>query len=211
MTWSIKNNANDMPLTRPTSIQAAIARLEEGNQRFVDERPGAHTPREIHKDLAQGQTPFAVILGCSDSRVPVETIFDELPGNLFVVRVAGNIVDDGGLASIEYAVEYLNSMLIVVLGHTGCGAVTASLQQIANKTTFPGHIKKLANAIAPAIVETEDPDHDKWLAAAVRRNVEESVSDLQQQSMLLHAAVDCGKIGIAGAVYDLHTGRVTFL
>jgi carbonic anhydrase len=200
-----------MPFSRPASLDEAVSRLKEGNRRFVDERPRAHIPKEIHKDLARGQTPFAVILGCSDSRVPVETIFDELPGNLFVIRVAGNIVDDGGLASVEYAVEYLNSMLIVVLGHTGCGAVTASLQQIANKTSFPGHIKKLANAIAPAIVETEDPDHDKWLAAAVRRNVEESVSDLRQQSMLLHAAVDGGKVGIVGAVYDLHTGRVNFL
>jgi carbonic anhydrase len=199
-----------MPRTRPESVQAAIDRLKEGNRRFIEEHPRAHAPKEIHKDLAQGQTPFCVVLGCSDSRVPVETIFDELPGNLFIVRVAGNIVDEGGLASIEYAVEYLNSMLILVIGHTGCGAVTAALQQIANKTTFPGHIKKLANAIAPAIVETENPDHDKWLAAAVDRNVAESVSDLQQQSMLLHAAVDCGKVGIVGAVYDLHTGRVTF-
>src|SRR5215472_13840482 len=109
-----------MPLSRPASVQEAIARLEAGNRRFIEEHPRAHAPKEIHQDLAQGQTPFCVVLGCSDSRVPVETIFDELPGNMFIVRVAGNIVDEGGLASIEYAVEYLNSMLILVLGHTGC-------------------------------------------------------------------------------------------
>ena len=200
-----------MPLSRPASVQEAIARLEAGNQRFIEEHPRAHRPKEIHQDLARGQNPYAVILGCSDSRVPVETVFDELPGNLFIVRVAGNFVDEGGLASIEYAVEYLNTMLILVLGHTGCGAVTAALQQIANKTTFPGHIKKLANAIAPAIVETENADRGRWLSDAVTRNVEESVSDLRQQSMLLHAAADCGKVGIVGAVYDLHTGRVSFL
>lgn len=199
-----------MPRTRPASIQAAIDRLIEGNRRFVDGTPRAYAPEDLRPDPAQQQLPFVVVLGCSDSRVPVETIFDELPGNMFIVRLAGNIVDEGGLASIEYSVEYLHSMLILVLGHTGCGAVTAALQQIANKTTFPGHIKKLANAIAPAVVETEDADRDVWLARAVKRNVNESVSDLTQQSMLLHAAVDSGKVGIAGAVYDLHTGHVTF-
>ncbi len=196
--------------TRPASVQEAIERLAAGNRRFIEEHPRAHAPRDLHSDLAQGQTPFAVALGCSDSRVPIETIFDELPGNLFIVRIAGNIVDEGGLASVEYAVELLDSMLVVVLGHTGCGAVTAALQQIANKTTFPGHIKKLANAIAPAIVETEHADRDVWLNAAVARNVQESVRDLQEQSMLLTSAVQSGKIGIVGAVYDLHSGRVSF-
>ena len=199
-----------MPRSRPQSIQAAIDRLKDGNRRFTAGTPRAYSLEDVRPDPAQQQLPYCVVLGCSDSRVPVETIFDELPGNLFIVRVAGNIVDEGGLASIEYAVEYLNSMLILVIGHTGCGAVTAALQQIANKTTFPGHIKKLANAIALAVVETDDPNRDVWLANAVSRNVDESVSDLQQQSMLLHAALESGKVGIVGAVYDLHTGQVSF-
>jgi carbonic anhydrase len=198
-----------MPFTRPASIQAAIDRLQDGNRRFVEERPTATVQSALRIELAAGQTPFAVVLGCSDSRVPIETIFDQQPGNLFVVRVAGNIVNDDGLASIEYSVDLLNSLLVVVLGHSRCGAVTGAVHHIADGWTFHGHIQRLVDAIAPAAETTRGADGD-WLENAVEENVRNSVRDLLRRSPLLSEAVEKGNVGLVGAVYDLHSGMVTF-
>ena len=198
-----------MPFTRPASIQAAVDRLLAGNRRFVEEHPTSPLQSALRIELAAGQTPFAVVLGCSDSRVPIETIFDQQPGSLFVVRVAGNIVNDDGLASIEYSVDILNSMLVVVLGHSQCGAVTAAVQHVRDGTTFHGHIQGLADAIAPAADATRSTDGD-WLENAVAENVRRSAAELVRRSPLLAAAVENRSVGIVGAVYDLHSGKVTF-
>src|SRR5271155_2604626 len=115
---------------RPATPDEALARLLEGNRRFVAGTPQAPEPSAERIALASGQHPFAVVLGCSDSRVPIETIFDQRPGDLFVVRIAGNFVNEDGLASIEYAIDVLSSELVVILGHTRCGAVQAAMNYI---------------------------------------------------------------------------------
>lgn len=187
----------------------ALERLLEGNTRFVEGRPELHTMTTYGVELAVGQNPFAVVLGCSDSRVPVETIFDQEPGNIFVIRVAGNIVNDDGLGSMEYAVELFKSPLVLVLGHSGCGAVAAAIQQVEEGTRFPGHIAKLVSTIAPAAASTRNfPDaYDAAIAENVRRNV----AQLTGRSTLLADAARSGNIAIAGAVYDVKTGKVSLI
>ncbi len=199
-----------MPFTPPASLDAAITRLIEGNRRFVEERPLAPVPSAERIELASGQSPFATILGCSDSRVPIETIFDQQPGNLFVVRVAGNIVNDDGLASIEYGVTILDSILVVVLGHSQCGAVKAALDYVDTDSRLPGHMQCLADAIAPAARATQRTDGDWWRDAVIE-NVRMHAAAIEQRSRILGDAVRERRVRIAGATYDLHSGVVTFL
>lgn len=187
----------------------ALDRLLEGNQRFVEGRSQLHSMTTYGVEVAAGQSPFAVVLGCSDSRVPVETIFDQEPGKIFVIRVAGNIVNDDGLGSIEYAVDLFKAPLVLVLGHSGCGAVAAAIQQVERGTHFPGHIARLVSTIAPAAASTRHlPDaYDAAIAENVRRNVVE----LTSRSPLLAEAAGSGNVAIAGAVYDLKTGKVSLI
>ena len=194
-----------MPFTRPATLDDAVVRLAEGNQRFIEERPLAPVPSAERIELASGQTPFATILGCSDSRVPIETIFDEQPGNLFVIRVAGNIVNDDGLASIEYAATILNSMLVVVLGHSGCGAVQTALANVESHTRFPGHMQRLADAIAPAARATRENGGD-WWNNAVLENVRLNAAAVVKRSKIIAERVAAGTVRVAGASYDLHSG-----
>lgn len=199
-----------MPFTRPASLDDAVARLVEGNHRFVEESPLSPAPSAQRIELASGQSPFATILGCSDSRVPIETIFDQQPGNLFVVRVAGNIVNDDGLASIEYAITVLNSMLVVVLGHSQCGAVKAALDYVSNDTRLPGHMQLLADAIAPAARATQ-PGDGNWWSDAVTENVRINAAEVTKRSQIVADTVKAGRVRVVGATYDLHTGVVSFL
>ncbi|MBV8639073.1 MAG: carbonic anhydrase [Candidatus Eremiobacteraeota bacterium] len=199
-----------MPFTRPASLDAAVTRLVEGNRRFVEEHPVAPVPSFHRIELASGQSPFATILGCSDSRVPIETIFDQQPGNLFVVRVAGNIVNDDGLASIEYAITVLDSMLVVVLGHTQCGAVKAALDFVETNALLPGHMQLLADAITPAARSTSR-DNGDWWHDAVIENVRMNAAAVTQRSTIVADAVREGRVRVAGATYDLHSGVVSFL
>ncbi|MGZ3508618.1 MAG: carbonic anhydrase [Vulcanimicrobiaceae bacterium] len=199
-----------MPFTRPISLDAALARLMDGNARFVQDRPTANVHSALRIELASGQSPFAVILGCSDSRVPIETIFDQQPGNLFVVRVAGNIVNIDSLASIEYAVEVLRSMLVLVLGHSSCGAVAAAAQHVEFGTNFNGHIQYLADTIAPAVRKAKMMQGD-WLRNAVDENVRQHIAELLDQSSIINEAVARGEVRVAGAVYDLHSGAVELI
>lgn len=199
-----------MPFSRPASLDAAVSRLVEGNLRFVEERTSAPVPSAQRIELASGQSPFATILGCSDSRVPIETIFDQQPGNLFVVRVAGNIVNGDGLASIEYAITVLDSMLVVVLGHTQCGAVKAALDYVDTDVRLPGHMQRLADAIAPAALATKR-DPDEWYRDAVVENARMNAALVVQRSAIVADAVREGRVRVAGATYDLHSGVVSFL
>lgn len=195
---------------RPATPDEALARLLEGNRRFVKEvpHPPVHSANRIA--LESGQNPFAVVLGCSDSRVPIETIFDQQPGDLFVVRVAGNFVNDDGLASIEYALDVLSCELVVVLGHSGCGAVLAALQHIENGTHFRGHIQRLADAIAPAARRAKSLEGD-WYENAVSENVRGGARAMLGRSEIINAAVESGTVRVVGAIYGLHSGRVTFV
>jgi len=195
---------------RPVTPDEALARLLEGNQRFVDGVPRAPVPSAERIALASGQDPFAVVLGCSDSRVPIETIFDQQPGDLFVVRVAGNFINDDVLASIEYAVDILSCERLIVLGHTGCGAVQAALAHIESGTRFNGHIQRLADAIAPAARRAGVHPGDRWENAVVE-NVRGSVQTALARSEIVNTAVEAGTVRVIGATYDLHHGSVNLV
>ncbi|HET9028934.1 MAG TPA: carbonic anhydrase [Candidatus Aquilonibacter sp.] len=198
-----------MPFSRPATLDDAVLRLVEGNKRFVEERTLAPSPSAERISLANGQQPFATILGCSDSRVPIETIFDQRPGNLFVIRVAGNIVNEDGLASIEYGVAVLKSMLVVVLGHEQCGAVKAALDHLESGTFFPGHMQRLADAISPAAIATRaDQTDGDWWHNAVVENVRRNARAVYERSKIIADAVAAGEARIVGAYYDLNSGRV---
>ncbi len=169
------------------------------------EHPGQTTERRT--ELAKTQHPFATIVSCSDSRVPPEIVFDQGLGDLFVVRVAGNVIDDHGLGSIEYSVDHLGVRLIVVLGHQSCGAVQAARETIAAKSKAPGHIQSLVTAIQPAVEATAKGD----LEATIKANVKDVVQALRSSTPILKAKVDSGDLRVVGAYYSLDTGAVTFL
>ncbi len=194
---------------QPTVAPAkAIAKLKEGNGRYTSgnlEHPGQTTERRA--ELTKDQHPFAVILSCSDSRVPPEIVFDQGLGDLFVVRVAGNVIDDHGLGSIEYAVDHLGARLIVVLGHQSCGAVKAAKETIAAKSKAPGHIQSLVAAIQPVVEATAKDDLD----TTVKANVKHVVQALRSSTPILKAKVDSGEVQVIGGYYSLDTGDVSLL
>ena len=199
------------PRNRPDAlrivVKGALERLKEGNQRFVNDKPGNPRRSKDRRALvAKAQIPFAVVVGCSDSRVPPEILFDQGLGDLFVIRVAGNVVDDPALGSIEYAVEHLGAHLIVVLGHERCGAVDA-----ACKGGDPGgHIGSLVQAIKPA-VENARKKKGNLLEEAVNANVRMVTDQLKGSWPILGPMVREDEIAVVGAVYDLETGAVDFL
>lgn len=187
--------------------------LVEGNKRF---RSG--TMRHPHEDAArrhdtalEGQHPFATIVGCADSRVPVEIILDQGLGDLFVIRVAGNVVATDEAGSIEYGVEHLKTPLLVVLGHEGCGAVSA----VVDGAHVGGSIPKLVAHILPAVEAARqrfpNVEHDALISAAVEQNVWHSIEDLIAHSRIVRDAVIAGDLSVQGAVYDLKTGCVFWL
>ncbi len=196
----------------------ALARLRAGNQRFVS---GACRLRELaspaaRRELLTAQHPFAIVLGCSDSRVPVELVFDEGPGALFVVRIAGNIAAPSQVASVEFAVDRLGTRLVVVLGHTGCGAVAATLDALERPDQPASHPwRSITEYIRPAVegLLSSDvvQDRDALLRAAIRANVRASTDALQRGSPTLARLVASRYVSIVGAVYALETGVVEFL
>jgi carbonic anhydrase len=189
-------------------VQGALNRLKEGNQRYASGKTSAPRRGKDQRTLvAKAQLPFAIIVGCADSRVPPEILFDQGLGDLFVIRVAGNVLDDPSLGSIEYAVEHLGSRLIVVLGHERCGAVDA-----ACKGGNPGaHVGSLVQAIRPAVEAARRHKGDNLLAAAVKANVQRVVDQLKGSWPVLAPEVREGKISVIGGVYDLESGLVDFL
>jgi carbonic anhydrase len=201
------------PSAGPTAEQAR-QRLVEGNQRYVKgsmKACGASSP-EARSKLASGQKPYAIVLSCSDSRVPPEMVFDEGLGELFVVRVAGNVADPVVLGSIEYAAEHLGSPLIVVLGHERCGAVMAAVDA---QGKAPGNVAAVVKAIAPAVKRakssTQGQSKDAIVDAAVIENARTVADGLTKQSPLLKKLVAEGKLQIVPARYDLDDGTVTLL
>jgi carbonic anhydrase len=195
----------DQPSVAPAE---AISKLKEGNGRYTSgnlQHPGQTAERRT--ELAKTQHPFAAIVSCSDSRVPPEIVFDQGLGDLFVVRVAGNVINDEGLGSIEYTVDHLGTRLILVLGHQSCGAVKAARETIAAKGKAPGHIQSLVTAIKPAVEATAKDD----LETTVKANVKNVVQALRSSTPILKAEVDSGKIQVVGGYYSLDTGAVTLL
>ena len=196
---------SDQPAVAPTE---AISKLKEGNGRYTGgnlQHPGQTAERRT--ELANTQHPFATIVSCSDSRVPPEIVFDQGLGDLFIVRVAGNVINDEGLGSIEYSVDHLGTRLILVLGHQSCGAVKAARETIAAKGKAPGHIESLVMAIKPAVEATAKDDLD----TTVKANVKNVVQALRSSTPILKAKVDSGEIQVIGGYYSLDTGAVTFL
>lgn len=187
---------------------AALARLMEGNARYAS---GQMTERDFSAGRAaraQGQAPFAAILGCADSRVAPELAFDQAPGELFVVRVAGNFVTPDGLGSLEYGAAVLGTQVIMVLGHTSCGAVNATVDALQKGNTLPGHIADLVRAMKPGIepaLKTAGPDLQQ---RAMIANVQANVRRLQTEKPILGDMVAAGKLKVVGAYYDLPTGKV---
>src|SRR5215217_6189954 len=222
----------DQPMVSPSD---AISRLKEGNGRFtagnpqhphdsIDERNymaansyenagtislgmTSEQAAKRRAELAKSQHPFAIILSCSDSRVPPEIVFDEGLGDLFIVRVAGNVLNDEGLGSIEYGVEVLGARLIVVLGHQSCGAVDAAMKTVAAKGKAPGHIQSLVTAIKPVVESTPKGDLD----TTIKANVKHVVDALRASTPILKTRVDSGDVQVIGGYYTLDTGAVNFL
>ncbi|GAA0480998.1 carbonic anhydrase [Paractinoplanes deccanensis] len=188
-----------------------LERLLAGNRRFISGR-ARHLDQSLDRlhEVATGQHPFAVTIGCADSRVPPEVLFDQGLGDIFDNRVAGNIVDDLLLGSIEFAVEEFGSPLIVVLGHERCGAITATVDAIESGGTAPGHIGAIVDALRP-IVEPLVGGPGDVVERGVRANVVAQVAALTARSELIAGHVAAGELRIVGARYDLDTGKVTLL
>jgi len=194
--------AADSARSFPSTPNDAIERLKQGNARFVSGRvTNERRDLERVRDLSSGQTPYAAILGCADSRVPPEILFDEGFGDLFTVRVAGNVATPEEIASLEYAAGVLGSTAIVVLGHTACGAVTAAV----DGGEVPGQISSLFQHIAPSVPDGATIDE------AVESNVRYQANVLRQASTVLREGMRAGTHAVVGAVYELDTGRVRFL
>jgi carbonic anhydrase len=190
---------------------ALLEKLLEGNKRFVEGKlihPG-RTPKDFQA-LAEGQKPLVGVVGCADSRVPPEVVFDQGVGELFVVRVAGNIVAGAGplvKGSIEFAVGVLGVRLLLVLGHTQCGAVASAIKHIEGNDRLPGSIGELIDPIRPVVRSVQGTQGDK-LAVVTRANVLAGVKRLETLDPILAKMVKSGELKVAGGVYDLATGKV---
>lgn len=194
----------------------ALKRLQEGNRRFVAGTTAQEALSPSRRNaLATGQEPFAIILGCSDSRVPAEIIFDQGLGDLFVIRIAGNIVAPSQIGSVEFAAERFGTPLVVVLGHSRCGAVTATLEAVTGpQKSASRHIHSIVERVRPSIeplLATElRNDPDALVKQAVRANVRASANHLRHGSEILEQLIQKNSLLIVGAEYSLETGEVEF-
>ncbi|PWK08369.1 carbonic anhydrase [Tumebacillus permanentifrigoris] len=192
----------------PPSADSSLQTLLEGNKRFVvGNLLHPHQTPAHRTGLAKGQHPIATILSCSDSRVPPEVVFDQGLGDLFVTRVAGNVLSDEVLGSIEYGAEHLEIPLIVVLGHERCGAVTAVVQG----EHASGSIKSLFKHIQPAVQKAKQSHPPDLVEASVRTNVRMVVHQIETSKPLLAQKIHAGKVHVVGARYDLDTGEIELL
>lgn len=200
------------PPAAPLDADEAVRRLKEGNARFAEGRTRhAHESARWRKHLVAGQKPFAALLGCSDSRVPVELVFDQGFGDLFVIRVAGNVIAEDVFGSIQYAGRHLGTRLFVVLGHEGCGAVSAALSALSGDRGEASHIRSLLRLIEPGLAGLNPASTgEARLRAAVEANVRWSVRQLAASPEGKRAVEEYGA-SILGAVYDLESGAVRFL
>jgi carbonic anhydrase len=202
------------PLRPPKQIDfvTALSRLEQGNRRFVDDvrSIAALATTAQRSALASAQLPFAAILSCSDSRVPSEMVFDQGLGSLFVVRVAGNIVAPSLIGSIEYAVDAFDLELVIVMGHTNCGAVKATLDHLEHSQVGSKNVLDIVERIKPAIAPLVSSfgDRESLLSAATRANVRASASQLRTVSPLIKERMEAERLLVVGAEYSLETGVV---
>ena len=191
----------------------ALTRLRDGNRRFVEAKAEGH---HVHRaSLAAGQEPFGVILGCSDSRVPAELVFDLGFGDLFVIRVAGNIVAPSQVGSVEFAAARFGSPLVVVMGHTQCGAITAALEELTGQATSQSrNLRSIVDRVRPAVESVmavgRDLDAATLIREGVRANVRASANHLRHGSEILERLIRDGGLMVVGAEYSLETGTVDF-
>lgn len=195
----------------------ALKRLQDGNQRFVAGIQSIDTlvTKLQRADFVKGQKPFAIILGCSDSRVPAEIVFDQGLGDLFVIRVAGNIVAPSQIGSVEFAVEQFGTTLVVVLGHSMCGAVIATIDDLdsplnAKSTKLSSIVNRIRPAVEPLFETDLRNDPQKLLETAIRANIRAATNHLRHGSQFLEQLLDSGDLTIVGAEYSLETGIVDF-
>ena len=204
--------AADAKKTTLTADQA-LALLKEGNVKSLTDSPlQAVQGRDRRLEIARGQTPFAVLVSCSDSRVPPEVLFGRGLGELFIVRNAGNTVDTVALGSIEYAIAVLGVPLVVVLGHERCGAVEAALSVVEKNTVFPGSLNQMIEPILPAalIARSSGAKGEELLDAAVRENIRRVVTRIRNSEPVMMNPIKAGRVKVVGARYDLDDGQVEF-
>lgn len=199
------------------SATEALQRLRDGNQRFVAGTTNhVEAVERVHRTkAADGQNPFAIVLACSDSRVPIELIFDQGIGDLFVIRVAGNIVAPSQIGSVEFAAKQFGTRLVLVLGHSNCGAVIATLNELAlrNRHRSPNLrsiVDRIRPAVEPLLREHTNDNIDEILADAVRANIRASVERLSHGSLILEQLVESGDLAVIGAEYSIENGAVDF-
>ena len=199
------------------SASDALERLREGNRRFVSDVRGsaARVTQTRRIELAEGQEPFAIILGCSDSRVPAEIVFDQGLGDLFVIRVAGNIVASSQIGSVEFAAERFGTPLVVVLGHSRCGAVLATLEELMRpREKQSRNLRSIVDRIRPSVeglLATQlSHDSEALVRQAVRANIRASANHVRHGSEVLEELIEKGRVRVVGAEYSLETGVVDF-
>lgn len=207
-------------LPRPETAEQALEMLKQGNARFVENVQNPQSTLLASNALTHVHEPFAIILGCSDARVPAEIVFDQGLGDLFVIRVAGNVVAPSQIGSVEFAAEKFGTKLVVVLGHSHCGAVTACVETLINPNQqFSPNLRSIVDRIRPSVYNLheiytangQDIDAQELINRGIKANVRMSVTQLKHGSRILEDAVNNGSLIIVGAVYDLDTGKVTFI
>ena len=199
------------PVSAASDPDAALKLLVEGNARYASNQPRERDFSAERANRAKGQAPFAAILGCADSRVAPELAFDQNPGDLFVVRVAGNFVTTDGLGSLEYGAAVLGTKLILVLGHTSCGAIDATVTALQKGNKLPGHIADLVRAMKPGVEPALKQPGDDLQLRAVIANVKHNVERLKNSKPILAGIIAKKQLGVAGGVYDIATGKVTLV
>jgi len=198
------------------SARKALDQLRAGNRRFVAERQrDGRTGATRREEVTERQEPFAIILGCSDSRVPAEIVFDQGLGDLFVIRVAGNIVAPSQIGSVEFAAEQFKTRLVVVLGHTGCGAINATIEQLKRPVEMQSRnlraiVDRVRPSVEPLLATPLRDDPQALVSNAVRANVRASASNLRHGSEILEQLIERDELLVVGAEYSLESGVVEF-
>jgi carbonic anhydrase len=187
---------------------AALELLMQGNARYIAGESICKDYSVGRAERATAQFPIAAILSCADSRVSPELLFDQGPGDIFVVRLAGNFLDDDGFASLEYAVKFLGAPLVMILGHTNCGAVAAAVKVVLEHAELPGHLPDLIKSIEPAVIAAHGRHPSDLVAAAIEENVRLNVKRAIEDTPILADALAAKKIAISGGIYDIATGKV---
>lgn len=210
---SAKANATTNPPKPENTLtpDQALERLMAGNERYFNGKSQAVNFADSRASLTKGQNPYACLLSCADSRIGPEFCFDEGRGDLFVTRVAGNFVTSEILASLEYGTAVLQAPLIMVLGHTSCGAISAAVQAYTKNASFPGHIQTLTTKLAPAVRQAVNDKDEDLIAASTRINVQQNVRNLSESNPIISERVAQGKLKIVGGIYNLDTGRVSLV